>query len=338
MTFPKLLIATALLLFTLIGIAAWSKSGKKEESSPLLIEGTMSPIEVNLEPIPPSKKTPPVIAEAPKIQEKAKPIIDSKPLSSAHLPSANRIEELFNTKDPKLSIVETITYKSRVPWQKGRPAWLSDYAGHYNTSRHFIARSLNGKPDYFQQELAEGDRFNVFKEGKNLEFYLLIDTARSKMWFYALDLDQQERILLKTYAVGLGRIDPSKPSGLLTPLGKYSLGNKIAIYKPKMMGFHNGQKTEMIRTFGTRWVPFEKEISGCTAPAKGFGLHGVPWTSNDKGEIVEDIRSLGQYDSDGCIRLASADMEELFAIIITKPTTVEIVKDFADAKLPGKER
>jgi lipoprotein-anchoring transpeptidase ErfK/SrfK len=46
---------------------------------------------------------------------------------------------------------------------------------------------------------------------------------------------------------------------------------------------------------------------------------------------------IGAYDSDGCIRLSSADIEELFSIVLTKPTFVEIVKDFHEAKLPGVE-
>lgn len=254
------------------------------------------------------------------------------------LPEANRIEEFFNKGDPKLPIVETITYKSRVPWQKGRPAWLSDYASYYSTSRHFIARSLNGKPDYFKQDVAEGDRFNVLRKDKNINFYLLIDTSRCKMWFYYLDMDTNDRVLVKTYLVGLGRADSSKASGLLTPMGKYSLGDKIAIYKPKMMGPYNGQKIEMIRVFGTRWIPFDKEVGQTTAPAKGFGLHGLPWTANEKGEPAQDKSSLGKYESDGCIRLATDDIEELFAIIITKPTTIELVKDFHDANMPGVEK
>ena len=72
--------------------------------------------------------------------------------------------------------------------------------------------------------------------------------------------------------------------------------------------------------------------------ARGFGIHGVPWIENGQNELIPDESSLGKFESDGCIRLANADMEELFAIIITKPTTVEIVKDFHLAKLPGVER
>ena len=49
----------------------------------------------------------------------------------------------------------------------------------------------------------------------------------------------------------------------------------------------------------------------------------------------EDLSTIGSYESDGCIRLAQSDIEELYAIIITKPTVVEIVTDFHDAEIPG---
>jgi len=352
----------AFILFSTIGVAAFFKGSSKESVS--IAKSTLSgaPLEVELENeisvVSPITKTvePPIappMSKVPQASALASVVVQTKLVSSAparivessaitdrksgNLPEVNRINEFFNRVDPKFPFVETIVYKSRVPWQKGRPAWLSDYATHYATSRHFIARSLNGKADYFKQDVAEGDKFNVLRKDKNIEFYLLIDASRCKMWFYAYDTDIKERTLVKTYQVGLGRIDASKPSGLLTPLGKYSLGNKIAIYKPKMLGTHNNQKVEMIRIFGSRWIPFEKEFTGATAPAKGFGIHGVPWIANEKGELAQDKSSLGKYESDGCIRLATEDVEELFAIIITKPAYVELVKDYFDSKLPGKE-
>lgn len=264
---------------------------------------------------------------APASENTPKTEVSSQPIE---LPEANRIEEFFNKGEPKLPIVETITYKSHVSWQKGRPAWLSDYASHYNTSRHFIARSLNGKPDYLKQEVKEGDRFNVLRKDKNYEFYLLVDSSRCKMWFYYIDLDTKEKVLVKTYSVGLGRVDSSKASGLLTPLGTYSLGSKTAVYKPKLMSTYQGKKIEMITVFGTRWIPFDKEISNCTEPSKGLGLHGTPWANGPDGVLVDQENGIGKYESDGCIRLATPDIEEIFAIIITKPTTIEIVRDFME--------
>lgn len=321
MTFPKALALIALLVFGTVAIAAFLKEGKEPLSKNA--DSPSAPVEIELE------RETVVIASPPSqhISEKLNIPLHEETVKTDELPNTDRIAEFFNKGEPKFPIVETITYKSKVPWQKGRPAWLSDYASYYQTSRHFIARSLNGKADYFKQDLVEGDRFNVLRKDKNVGFYLVIDLSRCKMWFYYEDLEAKERVLVKTYQVGVGRIDGSKPSGLLTPIGKYTLGDRIAIYKPNMKGFHNGEQVEMIGVFGSRWIPFEKEISGCSAPAKGFGIHGLPWVLNKSGERVQDLKSLGKYQSDGCIRLATEDIEELFSIIITKPTIVELVKN-----------
>jgi len=349
MTLPRILAVVALVLFTTIGIAALVKKNKSKGAKEVVAK--TAPIEIDIsevratdskliQPTQPRVQPQPIAQVVqPKAPTPIAPKTDGKQIrTNRSLPKADRIAEFFNKGEPKLPFVETITYRSRVPWQKGRPAWLSDYATHYSTSRHFIARSLNGKADYFKQNVAEGDRFNVLRPDKNIQFYLVIDTTLCRMWFYTVDLDTHERVLIKDYLVGLGRPEASRVSGNLTPLGKYELGNRIAIYKPKMMGVHNGQKVEMIRVFGTRWIPFEKELSDTTAPAKGFGLHGVPWRPNDKGELVEDVSSLGKHLSDGCVRLSTKDIEEIFAIMITRPTIVELVRNFEDAKLPGKEK
>lgn len=332
MSLPKFFICFALFLFSIIGVMAiFKKSGNKQEGklNPLPIQ---VPIEVEIMDAPLYFESNPNLSS----NKKSEVAIDNEPESHASLtldepPEAERIDEFFNINPPKLPIVETITYKSHVTWLKGRPAWLSDYAGHYKTSRHFIARSLNGKADYLKQDIAEGARFNILKPDKNIHFHLIIDTTRCKMWFYYHDLDTQQKVLVKTYSVGLGRVDPSKISGLLTPLGVYSLGSKIAVYKPKMMDIHNGTKTEMIQVFGTRWIPFDKEIQGTTESAKGFGIHGLPWVMKD-GVLTEEFESLGKHGSDGCIRMPAKGIEELYSIVISRPTTVEIVKDFFDAE------
>lgn len=328
MSFPKLLAIITVLLFGSIAIAAIFK--KKEISDPLAeTEIVLAPVSIEEDPL---------VTDAVK-EEKSLELLAaaSTEETAQEVPEADRIDEFFNTRGQKFPIVETITYKKKVPWLKGRAAWIADYASHYKTSRHFIARSLNGKPLYDKQDVVDGDRFNVFKEDKNLSFYLLVDLQRSKMWFYYLDEESNDRVLVKTYQVGLGRLEKDCESGSLTPLGKYSLGEKIAVYRPKTMGFHQGDKVEMVRIFGTRWIPFEEELDRCTAPAKGFGIHGLPLMPNAKGELVENSDTLGKYESDGCIRLATKDMEELFSVIITKPAVIEIVKNFHDAKLPGKE-
>ncbi len=290
---------------------------------------------VRVEEVPLAKELQPLKpAEIPMAQ----PVVEAERVDVV-LPEADRISRFFALDSSKLPFIETISYTSRVPWLQGRPAWIADYATYYATSRHFIARSLNRKPDYFTQKISPGDRFNVFKKDKEIQFYLVIDLSRCKLWFYSYDQQANERILLKTYRVGLGRLDPKMASKCLTPKGKYQLGSKIAIYKPGTVGFYQDEKIEMVRVFGTRWIPFDKELEGCTESARGLGIHGAPWSLDPvTGQFVEERSKIGKYDSDGCIRLASEDMEELFSIIITKPTTVELVDDFYSAKLPGQEK
>lgn len=309
MSLSKLFTLATLLVFTVIGVAAYSKNKPaKRISEPVALVEVVQEQE----------------AEIPGATEEAMDL----PINDPSLPSANRIDELFNKREPRMPIVETITYKAYVPWKKGKPAWISDYASHYKTSRHFIARSLNNKADYEKQDVADGDKFNVLRDDKEFSFHLLVDILTSRMWFYYKDGETNEKVLIKSYDVGLGRPDPYSPSGILTPLGTYTLGEKVGIYRPKMMQYHQGENTEMIRVFGTRWIPFCDELKDCTADAKGYGIHGLPWKENEQNELVEDRQSLRQYASDGCIRLTTEDIEELFSIIITRPTTIEIVRGF----------
>lgn len=327
MAAAKYFLIGSVAVFSVVGALGYLK--KKDANKPEELSKVTTIVEEI--PIPESFQTK-TITPAFKEPEKT-------PLKLDETPVVDRVKQLFALDSSKLPIVETISYTSRVPWIEGRPAWISDYASHYETSRHFIARSLNKKVDYFSQKVGPGDRFNVFKKDKDIRFHLLIDLSKSQMCFYAIDKGQNERYFLKTYRVGLGRSEPLRKSGYLTPIGKYELGDKIAIYKPGTMGFFQDEKTEMIRVFGTRWIPFSKEIEGCSEDAKGYGIHGAPWVEDPlTGELVEDASKIGQYDSDGCIRLSKDDMEELFAIIITKPTTVEIVHTLEDTTLPGVQK
>ena len=241
--------------------------------------------------------------------------------ASGETAAVDLVPLLFTTGEDKLPFVETVTYESAVPWLKGRPAWIGDYASHFATSRHFIARSLNGRPDYFTQKISPGQKFNVFRKDKNFSFFLIADLSRCKMAFYLIDVDANKRFLLKTYTIGVG-----KPG--TTPVGQFTLGDKIGVYKPGIMGTLQNQEVEMIRLFGTRWIPFDK----------GLGLHGAPWAQDlHSGEWVETKGFVGTAGSDGSLQLSRVDMEELFSIVITRPTILEIVPRFEEAYLPGIE-
>ena len=238
----------------------------------------------------------------------------------------NQTWRFFTQGSGRFPFVKTVSYSSRVPWLKGRPAWISDYASYFSTSRHFIARSLNKGRDYEAQKVIHGDRLNVFDNGKNINFYLHVNLATKIMTFYYIDLDENIKELVRTYRVGVGRPDPTSPSYSLTPIGKYSLGDKVAIYRHGTTGYFNNKEQEMVNIFGTRWLPLGEELADCSHGSKGYGVHGLPCRYDEaKGMLVEEKEHLGQCTSDGCIRMQQADIEELYAIVITKPTVLEIV-------------
>lgn len=248
----------------------------------------------------------------------------------------DRMTRLFQPFPPLSPLVQTISFASSVPWLQGRPAYLGDYASHYQTSKHFISRSLHGSGDYFSQNVSRGDRFNVFRQDKEIEFHLVLDLSRLKLWLYAFDAKEDERMLLKCYPVSAGRLDATCASGCLTPLGVFSLGKEVAVYKEGTVGSYHGKPAEMVTIFGKRWIPFSEELAQCTGVAKGLGLHGIPWVRSEGSDSLTECREcIGKYSSEGCVRLLSEDMDELFAVIITKPSYIHIVKDFFEAQLPG---
>ncbi len=322
MSFRKLTLLSFCLIFAAIGaVGLYKKFGSSSKPS--------APVAQKPKEISPPKREKPRVALAPTTPKK-EPVVTKTDLAD-DLPAIDRTFELFTTGPLKLPIVETITYSTKVPWLKGRLAWIADYASHFSTSRHFIARSLNGKPDYFTQTIKEGSRFNVLKKDKNIQFHLLVDLTRAKMGFYYVDLDSNERVLLKTYRVGLGKKEAE------TPAGKFVLGDKIAVYQPQVYGYHLDQKVEMIQVFGTRWLPMGEMKDGKPV-FKGYGIQGAPWMADPQtSELAENRSVIGAFESDGCIRMAKEDIEELFAIVVSRPTFVEVVRDFHEAHLPGVE-
>ncbi len=245
--------------------------------------------------------------------------------------------QLFNPYPPLLPIVETISYSGRVAWLTGRAAYLGDYAAHHKTSKHFISRSLHGMGNYISDVVSNGNKFNVLKTDKNIEFHLLVDLSRLKMWVYYYDKDEDQRVLLKSYPVCAGRLDSNCRSGSLTPFGTFSLGSEIAVYKPGSLGTFKNEVKEMISIFGVRWIPFDREVAHCTAACKGIGIHGIPWHRDAEGEYTEYRGCIGNYESNGCIRMHTEDVEELFSVIVSRPSLIHVVPDFSEAKLPGKE-
>lgn len=229
-------------------------------------------------------------------------------------PVADSVYRFFSTGPDQFPIVETISYTSRVPWLKGRPAWIADYAAYYGTSRYFIARSLSGKADYQSQKVTAGSKFTVFRKERPIHFYLLVDLSRKKMGLYYHDLQENEKVLVKTYSIGV--------SPHLLP-GRFILGQKVAVYKAS-----RDEVEEPAKLFGTRAIPLEIEGGG----KKEFAVHGVPWVRDSFGQWEENKELISSSSDEKGICLSREDMEELFAIVIPKPTFVDVVRDFMDNK------
>lgn len=259
--------------------------------------------------------------------------------SDSELPAeVDRISELFEPYGTELSFIETVTYAGRVEWVNGRPAYLGDYAAHYQTSKHFIARSLRGMGNYLSDVVSKGEKFNVYKKDRPIEFHCIVDLSRLKLWLYCHDRESDSKILLKTYRVCAGKLDASRKSGSLTPIGTFAIGKEFAVYQEGVKGNFKNEPCEMISVYGKRWIPLGREISGCSSSCKGLGLHGVPWKGlTDSASLQEQRSCIGHYETEGSIRLLTEDIEEIYAIIVSKPAYLHCVKDFIDAQIPGRE-
>src|SRR5690242_1117063 len=77
------------------------------------------------------------VAIAPLQEKSAAPSPEASPALLVAVPeekvNVDRVKQLFALDSSKLPIVETISYTSRVPWLKGKHAWVADYATHYAT-------------------------------------------------------------------------------------------------------------------------------------------------------------------------------------------------------------
>jgi hypothetical protein len=100
----------------------------------------------------------------------------------------------------------------------------------------------------------------------------------------------------KVYPVAVGK--PSTPS----PVGTFTIERRVA--NPTYQ--HNG-KTVLPgphNPVGTRWMGLSKH---------GYGIHGT-----------NEPNSIGKAASHGCIRMAKADLEELYPLV-TEGDTVELI-------------
>lgn len=97
----------------------------------------------------------------------------------------------------------------------------------------------------------------------------------------------EDGVVMSIYPVAVGK--PSTPS----PEGEFTIVNRIVdptyYHKGKVIPSGAGNPV------GTRWIGLSE---------KGYGIHGT-----------NEPKSIGKAASHGCIRMAKADLEELFEIL-----------------------
>lgn len=169
---------------------------------------------------------------------------------------------------------------------------LDKLARKYGTTSDLIAKA-NGISN--PNTIKIGDRLRILNK-PNFE----ITVSKSQNWL----LVTMNGKFFKRYTVGTGRYNR-------TPVGTFKIDDKIVEPSWWTDGreIPYGDKENIL---GTRWMRIV--ATGNTPPASGYGIHGT-W----------DNTSLGQQSSAGCVRMANADVEELYTYI-PKGTAVTIIE------------
>lgn len=335
MSLPKLFLTVSVVLFVMIGSLALIKRNGAARTCPVQAP-VQQEVDLSLLARPSEARKQPIVPQQTELS--AGTVSDDHPVEEGpivieHDAEPEGLSAMF-LKGSNCPIVETISYKSHVPWKKHRPAWLIDYANYYKTPLDFIYRSLTGSSEAAAPSISEGMQFNVFRRNVEFRFHIVVSLSSCRIRVYYVIPQERRVVFLKSYPVCVGRKDPARASGHLTPTGVYQLGSRVAVFRPRMMGMYKGKQIELMQVFGSHWIPFDTEIEGCSEPAKGFGIHGMPMVRKEAtGDLVEDESSIGLCASDGCIRLMGRDMKELFSIVSTRTTYVEIVPTFQQSRL-----
>ena len=246
--------------------------------------------------------------------------------------SANLVDDTdLKNKESLLELADS--YRAKGDYAKAKDA-LEEFVEGFPDSRSAakIQKDIEGlnikilfsnipTDDSFQYEIKPGDsltkiayRYNttveLLKESNLLETDLILPGKFLKVnkAKFTLFVDKAENTLtlrkttgetVKTYVVSTGK-DFSTPTGtfkieekLISPPW-YKVGAG-AVVQPESPDYE----------LGSRWM-------GISEP--DYGIHGTA-----------DVSSIGQYITNGCVRMRNEDVEELYAIV-PSGTTVEIVE------------
>lgn len=184
----------------------------------------------------------------------------------------------------RLLFSPTITPKS-VSYEIKPGDTLAKIAREFKTTPELIMKSNNLTSD----RIAPGRKIKVW----NASFSVLVDKSQNIL---ILKADDE---IMKTYIVSTGKNNS-------TPTGTFKIASKLMNppwFKKGSSGPIPPGSPENI--LGTRWMGFDRLTD--------YGIHGTT-----------DPQSLGKQVTQGCVRMANSDVEELY-IIVPAGTEVTIV-------------
>ncbi|MDD5156231.1 MAG: L,D-transpeptidase family protein [Candidatus Omnitrophica bacterium] len=144
----------------------------------------------------------------------------------------------------------------------------------------------------------------LIKKSNNISDDKILPGRKLKVWTapFSIVVDKSQNILIlksdeeiiKTYVVSTGTNNS-------TPIGTFKIVNKLTNptwFKAGAVVPPDSQENVL----GTRWLGFD---------LSGYGIHGTT-----------DPQSLGKQVTQGCVRMANPDVEELYAVV---PEGTEVV-------------
>lgn len=213
----------------------------------------------------------------------------------------NRMTELNETLIFSRAVVEGDPYTLRYRIKDGDT--LQKIASRQKVDKGFLAR-ING--------IANPDRIRAGPSIKlvNGPFHAVIDKSAYRMDLYigAPDADGR-RMYVRSFLVGLGQSDSATPTGAWVVRANSKLINP-AWTNPRTGRHYKASDPQ--NPIGNRWIG----LLGVDSQSQflgGYGIHGT----------IEP-ESLGRPVSMGCIRLAAADVELVYEMLIERQSTVQI--------------
>jgi LysM repeat protein len=125
---------------------------------------------------------------------------------------------------------------------------------------------------------------------------------------FTMDLYLQDKYI-KTYRVGLGKVEYETPSG------RWQVESGGKLIKPTWTDPDTGKTyvgNDSDYPLGSRWIAIEG-IDDATRPRTGFAIHGT-----------KDPESIGTRSSRGCIRLYNGDVVEVYNLLYGGISEVQV--------------